>query len=164
MYWTQYFENVVSIAVFFILALQQSSASATGTGIAAAAATNVTNGFYIETTKGNWFQAFNGCSIKRMNLVVLDTKDKTDKLIRELKKVYGNDHPNIWIGGNDKAKNREFMWITANKPFTYTKWAPGQPDNKRGKEHCAMLWENHNYQWNDGDCLSKMIYVCEERK
>ncbi|XP_061387571.1 lectin subunit alpha-like [Musca vetustissima] len=160
MYSLKVFCKILFVAIFIGLKLEQSSASGTGTP-----PVNVTNGFYIETSKkGNWFAAFNGCSAKHMNLVVLDTKEKTEALTRELKKVYGNDHPNIWIGGNDTAKNRQFVWITAKKNFTYTNWAGGQPDNKRGVEHCVMLWENHNYKWNDGDCLSKMLYVCEERK
>ncbi|XP_013101559.1 lectin subunit alpha [Stomoxys calcitrans] len=127
-------------------------------------ATNISADYHIETeSKGNWFKAFNGCTAKRMNLVSLDTKEKTEALTTELKKVFGNDHPNIWIGGNDNKKNREFIWMTANKAFGYTNWAPGQPDNKHGVEHCVMLWENHNYRWNDGNCLAKLAYVCEKR-
>ncbi|XP_073828774.1 lectin subunit alpha-like [Musca autumnalis] len=161
MFHLKYLQKFLFLAIFIALILEKSFATEAGT----TAATNVTNGYYIERSdKGNWFQAFNRCSTKHMNLVVLDSKAKMDALIRELKKVFGSDHPNIWIGGNDNKKIRQFMWISANKPFTYTNWAPGQPDNKNSVEHCVMLWENHNYHWNDGNCLSKMAYVCEERK
>ncbi|XP_075155711.1 salivary C-type lectin 2-like [Haematobia irritans] len=128
-------------------------------------ATNTFGDFYVERErKGNWFQAFNNCSARRMNLVILDSQEKTEALTGELKKIFGSDHPNIWIGGNDNAKTGQFVWIKTNKQFDYANWAPRQPDNKEGKEHCVMLWSEHNYLWNDGNCLSKLVYVCEKKR
>ncbi|XP_073828773.1 lectin subunit alpha-like [Musca autumnalis] len=124
---------------------------------------NVTRLYHIELYKRvNWFEAYQSCSERNMNLVVLDSSEKTEALTKELEKYFGSNHPNIWIGGHDNQKTGEFVWISSNKLFTYTNWAPRQPDNKSGTEHCALLWNHHNYQWNDGDCSYKMLYVCEK--
>lgn len=122
-----------------------------------------------------------------MDLAILDTKEKTEKLTAELKRAFGkcgdllylqtciflfklfgksfagSRHPNIWIGGRDNNRDGNFKWLLRNKEFEYTNWAPLQPDNKNGIEYCVMIWENHDYRWNDGNCLARIPYVCEKR-
>jgi Leucine-rich repeat (LRR) protein len=40
-----------------------------------------------------------------------------------------------WLGGTDRANPGTWLWITG-EDWTLKNWAPGQPDNADGAEHC----------------------------
>ena len=77
----------------------------------------------------------------------------------------------IWTGGNDLAKEGEWMWAGNNQAFNYTQWRMvvdpdkgivQQPDNDNGDEHCMVLSHLDNYNWNDYECNKKYYYfICE---
>jgi Ca2+-binding RTX toxin-like protein len=55
-----------------------------------------------------------------------------------------------WIGAY-KGPDGEFHWVTG-APFTYTNWAPGQPDSDGGRAFGVDLFEFRHVgtpQWND---------------
>ena len=64
-----------------------------------------------------------------------------------------------WMGSNDLLKEGQWMWHQSGKPFTYTNWGPGQPDNYDGIEHCLMYWTDS--KWNDASCNNQFLYICE---
>ncbi|KAF3860762.1 hypothetical protein F7725_001017 [Dissostichus mawsoni] len=63
------------------------------------------------------------------------------KFIRKIVNTATNANNPTWIGGNDLAKEGVWMWSDGTK-FVAKNWAPGQPDNALGQEHCLMM----NYQ------------------
>lgn len=44
----------------------------------------------------------------------------------------------------------------------YTNWAPNQPDNAGGNEHCVE-WINFLKKWNDRGCNEHSSFACEKR-
>ncbi len=46
-------------------------------------------------------------------------------------------HP-YWIGANNYDNPPAYGWSTG-EPFTYTNWAPNEPDNYRGTEHVGVM-------------------------
>ena len=73
----------------------------------------------------------------------------------------------IWIGINDKAKNRHFVYESDGTPVGYTHWNPGppqEPDNELWSEHCVLLYSLRGYDWCDAVCLLKNSFICERGK
>jgi hypothetical protein len=54
-----------------------------------------------------------------------------------------------WIGANDVAF--EGAWSNVDgTAFDYSNWDAGQPDNYRGGQDCALMWQNG--KWDDCTC------------
>ncbi|KAL9882736.1 lectin subunit alpha-like isoform 1-T1 [Glossina fuscipes fuscipes] len=119
---------------------------------------------YVDTdSKVNWFQAWNECASRNMNLIALDSGEKCKDLANAIKKDCDTGtYPRLWLGGTDLATEGQYVWTSTGKLFNYVNWSPGNPDNDRGNEHCAYIWEKTNFQWNDGNCTIKMGFICEE--
>ena len=64
-----------------------------------------------------------------------------------------------WIGGSDKRKEGDWVW-SDNSKWSYTNWAPGQPDNKTGED--CLLTENG--MWLDTSCDRNHTFMCEYQK
>uniref|UniRef100_A0A3Q3LI79 Ladderlectin-like n=1 Tax=Mastacembelus armatus TaxID=205130 RepID=A0A3Q3LI79_9TELE len=64
----------------------------------------------------------------------------------------------IWIGGHDITQGK-WKW-TDGTPFTYTNWAPGQPDNWKDDENCLQISTEGRWFWNDLDCQTPLPSVC----
>ena len=57
----------------------------------------------------------------------------------------------VWLGGNDIAKEGVWKWTDCT-PWEVSFWAPGEPNNNGGNQHCVMV--NVNNQWWDYPCLT----------
>ena len=71
---------------------------------------------------------------------------------------------NIWIGINDINWEGRFISVDGH-PVTYTRWAPGQPDQYNGNEdgvHIVGPGGNQG-RWNDQSIHSAMRFVCFRR-
>ena len=76
----------------------------------------------------------------------------------------------MWTGGNDIAREGEWMWAGLNLPFNETQWLlyphkregdVQMPDNHQGQEHCVHLFHLHDYEWNDIYCGYEYYFACE---
>ncbi|VDL78709.1 unnamed protein product [Nippostrongylus brasiliensis] len=71
-----------------------------------------------------------------------------------------------WIGLQQANYPQDTKWTwTDGTPVDYMKWAPGQPDNAKGLEHCGQdPAKDTSYQkWNDIACTTEMrAYVCKK--
>ena len=71
-----------------------------------------------------------------------------------------------WIGCNDLAKEGRFVWSYHNKLVTFSNWAPGEPNNDDGNEHCCMVgWVDSWHlpgQWNDSPCSLCYRFICKK--
>jgi hypothetical protein len=73
-----------------------------------------------------------------------------------------------WIGLYDPQHILNYQW-TDGSPMDYANWAPGQPDDWKGMEHCAAIltdgtwqeWENS--QWDDTACnATQYTAICQK--
>ncbi|RWS20085.1 hypothetical protein B4U80_00267 [Leptotrombidium deliense] len=61
-----------------------------------------------------------------------------------------------------KRESNGWQWIDG-KPFSYSNWAPGQPDNEGGNEKCVEFWNGGTSYglWNDLPCDFSRYTVCK---
>jgi len=64
---------------------------------------------------------------------------------------------NIWLGGNDRAKEGRWVWSDGT-PWDYSAWDNQQPDNLRG-QHC-LLGNWNNLKWDDASCPLELLFLC----
>jgi len=69
----------------------------------------------------------------------------------------------FWTAGTDLGHEGNYYWDATGHaigPFTY--WHPDEPDNADNNEHCIHMWgDGNNHLWNDADCGSENLYICE---
>ncbi|XGW31390.1 hypothetical protein V3C99_009952 [Haemonchus contortus] len=88
--------------------------------------------------------------------------------------TYTNDADLTWIGLKQATypTSKDWTW-TDGSPVDFLFWAPTQPDDAGGSEHCVEVFSDHtgkdpskdgNYQrWNDMPCATNMrSYVCKK--
>ncbi|PIO69421.1 lectin C-type domain protein [Teladorsagia circumcincta] len=86
--------------------------------------------------------------------------------------AYTNGANLTWIGLKQATypTSKDWSW-TDGSPVYFMFWAPSQPDDAGGSEHCVEIFSDHigkdpaedgNYQrWNDISCATNMrSYVC----
>lgn len=44
---------------------------------------------------------------------------------------------------------------------SYKNWAPGEPNNANGNEHCLEMDMGGQYHWNDNNCENRFNFICE---
>ncbi|KAK5617685.1 hypothetical protein CRENBAI_001663 [Crenichthys baileyi] len=67
-----------------------------------------------------------------------------------------------WIGMRMVGiANGQYIWVDLS-PVTYTRWAPGEPNNANGEEQCVQM-NRHQGGWNDANCgRAGAGYVCKK--
>ena len=66
-------------------------------------------------------------------------------------------------GGNDLDSEGSWRWAGSGKEFQFTRWYKGEPNNAGGNEDCLYLDPSISYLWNDRDCITKAVAVCEKK-
>ncbi|XP_065089681.1 perlucin-like [Ochlerotatus camptorhynchus] len=128
------------------------------------------NKFCFPNAVQTWNGAVEYCTRNGWMLAVVNSEAKQKKIESLANKLDAvkSGKVELWIGANDLNKEGHFVWNGNGKPVAYSKWLPGKPDNKNGKEHCVHLWyekaKNLNWGWNDVVCSSKRRFVCERKK
>ncbi|PIO54832.1 hypothetical protein TELCIR_23794 [Teladorsagia circumcincta] len=59
------------------------------------------------------------------------------------------------------------MWNWTDMSFSnFFRWAPGQPDNRRGNEQCAQVYrKGRPRDWSDVPCAENMDgFICKRSK
>ncbi|OWF45339.1 perlucin-like [Mizuhopecten yessoensis] len=67
----------------------------------------------------------------------------------------------FWLGASDLLTEGEWMWSNSDTYLTYKNFAPGEPNNAAGGEHCLEFDFSGNFQWNDNNCENLYNFVCE---
>lgn len=77
-----------------------------------------------------------------------------------------NQTDGVWLGGADLLVENEWEWVKDGRPFTYTRWAPGEPSHYQrvgDDENCLDLLPHKRFMWNDESCAWKMNFLCKTR-
>ncbi|XP_036960552.1 galactose-specific lectin nattectin-like [Acanthopagrus latus] len=81
--------------------------------------------------------------------------------IRALIRTVLGSNRAAWIGLFDAVQERKWLW-TDGTQIRFTRWARGQPNNYRGREHCTYI--NNGDYWNDYQCNVRLPSVCVKRR
>uniref|UniRef100_A0A3B4AE41 C-type lectin domain-containing protein n=1 Tax=Periophthalmus magnuspinnatus TaxID=409849 RepID=A0A3B4AE41_9GOBI len=94
--------------------------------------------FVFVDTPMDWTSAQTYCRQKYTDLVTV----YDDQENQELTELAPNTNMNIWIGLRHKVN--KWRWSMGDPPLSDNKyetiWAPTQPDNKFGDQHCAEVF------------------------
>ncbi|CAH1792927.1 unnamed protein product [Owenia fusiformis] len=128
-------------------------------------------------TNATWFESNAFCNAMGAHLVSIETAEEHTWLVQKIKddgSAYKYRLDTVWHGGTDdmyalwtggSMLTGTFGWAGGPcfdpKVGTFTKWAPGQPDNANGKEQCTLLWAAMNFDWGDWYCWHRMHFICE---
>ena len=93
--------------------------------------------------------------------------------ILQPKKINRPGIEGIWIGLNDRAKKRSYLWEATGQSPTFTNWNSGEPNNCPNKggdnvvgEDCAHIVASWGGKWNDLTCVpiaaEKQNTFCEK--
>ncbi|XP_017098767.3 C-type lectin 37Da-like [Drosophila bipectinata] len=131
----------------------------------------IRDGFYFFGAEHvNWYVAYEKCRKMEADLVTFETPEEFDAIAAYLKSIgVRSEH---WTSGNDLGKTGTHNWFTNAQPININRWAPKQPDNAGGKEHCIHLGyiyeSSTEIQLNDRPCSghdkSLFKYICEAEK
>ncbi|MCA3277530.1 MAG: hypothetical protein ING26_18625, partial [Roseomonas sp.] len=100
--------------------------------------------FYVmSATAMTWANALAWARAKGGDLVAVNDAAE-DEFIRS---NFGSNY--FWIGLNDAAQEGVWRWSNGD-PVTYTRWAPGEPNNWGGDQDYALYWPWHGETWDDG--------------
>ncbi|EDX11694.1 C-type lectin 37Da [Drosophila simulans] len=130
----------------------------------------IDDGYYnFGQDKVNWYVAYENCRKLGSELVTFETAEEFDAVTGYLKnKGERSEH---WTSGNDLGKQGTHNWFADATPININRWAPKQPDNAGGNEHCIHLGyiygDSKDIQLNDRPCnnaKSLFKYVCEAKQ
>ncbi|XP_070766776.1 galactose-specific lectin nattectin-like [Enoplosus armatus] len=105
-----------------------------------------------------WADAESFCTSLGGNLASLHTTAEY-KFLRELIHRVTGSHKVTWVGGNDAAKERVWLWSDGSK-FDFKGWAKREPNNSGGKENCMEINFRGKDYVNDSNCHEKRSFVC----
>ena len=111
-----------------------------------------------------WHEAMERCEAMGGHLATI--RDKAEdwfvtNLVKE-KLTYRGKLDGVWLGATDKQIEGQWNWIDST-PFAFTKWGPGQPNNKQASEHYLLLYIADD-NWSDQPDRSHQhttFFVCE---
>jgi hypothetical protein len=104
----------------------------------------------------SWAEAREMCEKLGGHLVTITSAEEND-FVTGLVKEAGLD---AWIGFTDEGHEGAWEWVTG-EVATFAAWAPGQPDDAGGTEHCAMIWVSAGYRWNDHPGDGRFCFIIE---
>ncbi|KAI1887847.1 hypothetical protein AGOR_G00194720 [Albula goreensis] len=82
---------------------------------------------------------------------------KENRAVLSIIMKYGARSPGTWLGGLQIPSTKTYIW-TDGSPWNYKVWAPGEPNEAKGQEHCLEM--NECGKWNDLYCWKKREYIC----
>ena len=106
------------------------------------------------TSKKTWFDAGRYCASFSSILIEPRTKALNNKF-----KSYNNKP---WIGASDIDAEGSWEWDSNMDALTWKDWAPNQPNNENGNQHCAAI--QGNGKWGDFACSDTREFICQAEK
>lgn len=112
----------------------------------------------------SWKQAKARCEEMCGHLPYVESDEENTFLAELAAKSIGNpgEYDAIWLGATDEQQEGDWKWLNGN-PLTFTKWNPGQPNNKLNEEHYLIQWIPKR-EWADQPVRSvqhPMSFICE---
>ncbi len=102
------------------------------------------------------------CAALNATLASIESQEE-QALVATLAAQYPVDQPDLWLGATDILVENTFIWADL-KPFTYTHWRLGEPNNGNGgtPENCAIIeGDNAAAEWDDRPCIRTYPAICK---
>ncbi|XP_034727122.1 ladderlectin-like [Etheostoma cragini] len=102
----------------------------------------------------DWADAEKNCQSLKGNLASVHSVEEY-QFIQRMITEHTQANPLAWIGGSDSQKNNVWFW-SDGRPFSFTFWCAGEPNNQRGNQGCIQM--------NQGGKIQQLTYqeVCME--
>ena len=68
----------------------------------------------------------------------------------------------FWIGANDIDIEDDWVWESDESKLLFKGWHVGQPNGYNNQDCVAIEWLHLLYRWNDRQCQSLYLYICEK--
>merc|ERR1711894_165469 len=119
--------------------------------------------YYFVATPTSWIEADQYCTylnpgFANTHLLSIDDSEEQQWIQNYLSTRPEFRQRNFWTSGNIIDRRRGWAWAGNGQQFSYTNWAPGEPNNSGA---CAQIWGEFNYQWDDADCYGYINFICE---
>ncbi|XP_067381254.1 ladderlectin-like [Channa argus] len=108
-----------------------------------------------------WAQAEKNCQSIGANLASVHNTYEYHE-IQRLITTATHEYKETWIGGSDAQQEGTWLW-SDGRSLQYTNWAPGEPNNIHGRQHCLQMNHGAQKSWDDIECHVQRPSVCEKR-
>ncbi|KAI5618871.1 CD209 antigen [Silurus asotus] len=115
------------------------------------------------TSRKSWNASRNECKKEGADLVVIDSKEKQEFIVKSLNNNLRFSYNNgFWIGLKDDHTEGIWKWLngtTLNEGY----WMDGEPNDDKAMEDCAGVYPTNNpmKSWNDAPCSYPQKWICE---
>ncbi|XP_026225410.1 ladderlectin-like [Anabas testudineus] len=107
-----------------------------------------------------WAKAEKNCQSMGANLASVHNFQEYHD-IQKLIATTTHEYKETWIGGSDAQQENVWLW-TDGRPFHYTHWCRGEP-NDSGKQHCIQMNFGDQKCWDDVGCDYYRPSVCAKK-
>ena len=116
--------------------------------------TSVETGCYLfQKSNSTWYESRKDCQQKGGYLVEIDSEEEEDAIIDGISRQGWDRDLGFWIGLTDIFHDGTWVWDHLGRPLNFSNWAPGEPNNLNGLQHCAAL-DLYVGGWTDVGCDS----------
>ena len=114
--------------------------------------------YLFSSQRQTWNEALSFCQARNSYLVELQSDDEIQFVGTLITKK------NLWIGASDNEIEGTFIWNNSREPVSDSFWNSGEPNNKKGNEHCvhAYYLRSLRGKFNDNDCSDRLYFACEK--
>ena len=134
--------------------------------------TQLSTGCYLfQPRNSSWYEAKQACRQSGGHLVEIESSEEWEALREAILSETWDDTniDGIWIGLNDVFHDGTWVWDHSGRPLELSRfWAPGEPDNFGGAQHCGISLTNSSEsrvgKWIDVSCEENQLHlgtVCE---
>ncbi|XP_022223345.2 C-type lectin 37Da-like [Drosophila obscura] len=131
--------------------------------------TKINKGYYFfGSERVNWYVAYEKCRELDAELITFETDEEIDEIANYLNS--NQERGDYWTSGNDLVMTGTHKWFTNAQRINSLRWARGQPDNFRRREHCIHLGyifkDSIGFELGDRPCANEdnrslFQFICE---
>ncbi|KAK2179580.1 hypothetical protein NP493_482g02000 [Ridgeia piscesae] len=96
------------------------------------------------------------------DLVAIETQQENEFLLKMITDLRQGNCAIVLTSGRKNSEGG-WYWASTGKPFSYTYWWPGEPNNVEGAEDVVEFYYHTTgtYRWNDRRAGQKFCSLCE---
>ncbi|XP_055762171.1 secretory phospholipase A2 receptor-like [Salvelinus fontinalis] len=107
----------------------------------------------------SWEQALAYCKKNYHGLLRIETEEDLGAIKQ---KFNGTDFTGpVWVGLRQSRLFGFWVW-TNGLPVGWSNWEGDRQPEQPLSNHCGAMSMEEGYKWSDQDCLSKLLFICEE--